>query len=170
MRRVRYHVATSLDGYIAGPNGEFDWIVMDPSVDFDALFAEFDAFVMGRNTFELVQSQGPDGPLAGKRVIVCSNTLAPEDYPGVTIVSRGATEMIREMKKKPGKDIWLFGGGILFRSFLDAGLVDTIEVAVTPILLSQGVPVLPKGERSPALKLTSSRTLPSGIVMLTYTL
>lgn len=160
----------SLDGYIAGPNGEFDWIMMDPSVDFAALFDEFDTFVMGRNTFELVQSQGPKGAFAGKDVIVCSNTLQPEDYPGVTIVSSGATEMIRELKSKPGKDIWLFGGGVLFRSFLDAGLVDTIEVAVTPILLSQGVPLLPKGQRSPALHLTSCRALPSGIVMLTYAL
>lgn len=158
----------SLDGYIAGPNGEFDWIVSDPSMDFAALFAEFDTFLMGRRTFELVQSQGSQGAFAGKQVIVCSTTLREEDYPGVTIVGSGAKEMIRELKKKPGKDIWLFGGGALFRSLLDAGLVDTIEVALIPILLSEGVPLLAKGLRSPALKLTGSKALPSGIVTLTY--
>ncbi|MGB8523533.1 MAG: dihydrofolate reductase family protein, partial [Candidatus Acidiferrales bacterium] len=58
MRRISYHVAMSLDGYIAGPNGEFDWIVQDPDIDFVALFAQFDTLLMGRRTFELLVQQG----------------------------------------------------------------------------------------------------------------
>src|SRR6266699_1544715 len=107
-RRLRYHVAVSLDGFIAGPNGEYDWIVMDPSIDFAAL------------------------------------------------------------KAKPGRDIWLFGGGVLFRSLLDAGLVDTVEVAVVPVLLGGGVPLLPPGTAT-NLVLADQKTLPvSGIVALSY--
>ena len=77
-------------------------------------------------------------------------------------------EAVTSLKAKLGKDIWLFGGGGLFRSLLDARLVDTIEVSVMPVLLSQGVPLLPPGERSPRLRLTDSKTLPTGCVTLSY--
>ena len=79
-------------------------------------------------------------------------------------------ETIAALKEKPGKDIWLFGGGELFRSVLDAGLIDTVEVAVVPVMLSEGVPLLPAGERSPALKLTEAKPLSTGIVLLSYAL
>ena len=165
-RRVRYSVAISLDGFIAGPEGEFDWIIMDPAFDFAALFKQFDTLLMGRRTFELTQ-EGGAGTMAGMQTIVCSRTLRQSDYPKVAITSE-VTKTVSALKKKPGKDIWLFGGGVLFRSLLDAGLVDTVEIAVMPILLSQGVPLLPAGARSPFLQLTESKTLPSGIVQLSY--
>lgn len=166
-RRVRYSVAVSLDGFIAGPNGEFDWIIMDPAIDFEAYFKQFDTFLLGRRTFELTRQGGAGGTTAGTQTIVFSRTLRQSDYPKVVISSEVA-ETISALKKKPGKDIWLFGGGELFRSVLDAGLIDTIEVAVMPILLSQGIPLLAPGARSPALQLTETKTLPSGTVMLSY--
>ena len=64
-RRLRYQVAVSLDGFIAGPNGEYDWIVMDPSIDFGALFKQFDTLVMGRKTYEPLVAQGGHGAQAG---------------------------------------------------------------------------------------------------------
>ena len=167
-RRVRYSVAMSLDGFIADPNGEHDWIIMDPAFDFGALFQQFDTLLMGRRTFELARKGGGD-TMAGMKTIVFSRTLRQSDYPKVTITS-DVTRTVSALKKKPGKDIWLFGGGELFRSLLDAGLVDTIEIAVVPILLSRGVPLLSAGARSPSLQLTESKTLPSGIVLLSYTL
>ena len=160
----------SLDGFIAGPNGEFDWIVMDPSIDFSALVAEFDTLVMGRKTFEVFRAQGPGGPATGMKIIVFSRILKQSDYPDVTIVNQGAAETIAKLKAAPGKDIWLFGGGALFRSLLEAHLVDTVEVGVMPVLLGQGIPLLLPGQRSPRLHLASSKSLPSGIVMLSYTL
>ena len=165
-RRVRYSVAMSLDGFIAGPNNEHDWIIMDPSFDFAALFEKFDTLLMGRHTFEAAQQGGGDR-MAGMQTIVFSRTLRQKDHPKVTVTSEVA-ETISALKNKPGKDIWLFGGGSLFRSVLDAGLIDSIEVAVVPVLLSQGVPLVPAGARSPSLRLTESRTLPSGIVLLNY--
>jgi dihydrofolate reductase len=165
-RRVRYSVAVSLDGFIAGPKGEYDWIIMDPAFDFAALFKQFDTLLMGRRTFELTQkASGPT--MAGMDTIVFSHTLRQSDYPKVTITNDVA-RTVSSLKKKPGKDIWLFGGGELFRSVLDAGLIDTIELAVEPILLSQGVPLLSAGARSPSLQLIESKTLASGIVLLSY--
>lgn len=166
-RRVRYSVAVSLDGFIAGPKGEFDWIIMDPTLDFEAYFKQFDTFLMGRRTFEVTRQGGAGGTSPGTQTIVFSRTLRQSDYPKVVITSE-LKKTISLLKEKPGKDIWLFGGGELFRSVLDAGLIDTIEVAVMPILLSQGVPLLAAGARSPALKLIETKTLPSGTVMLSY--
>ncbi|MDX1530331.1 MAG: dihydrofolate reductase family protein [Rhodothermales bacterium] len=170
MRRLRYNVATSLDGFIAEPDGAYDWIIEDPSIDFAALFAEFDTALMGRRTFELLLAQGTGGIVSGMRTVVVSRTLRAEDYPAVTVVNDDAEAVVAALKAESGKDIWLFGGGSLFRTLLDAGLVDAVEVAVIPVLLGHGVPLLDGGPRSPVLRLTDSEVLPSGIVRLAYTL
>lgn len=170
MKRLRYSVATSLDGFIADPDGGYDWIVKDPTIDFGALFAEFDTALMGRRTFETLLAQGTGGTLPGMRTVVFSRTLRAEDHPAVTVVRADIEATVEALKAEPGKDIWLFGGGSLFRSLLDAGLVDTVEVAVIPVLLGDGVPLLAAGPRSPGLRLTDSEVLPSGIVRLWYAL
>jgi dihydrofolate reductase len=165
MKRIRYLVAASLDGYIAGPNGEFDWIVQDPEIDFGAMFAQFDTFLVGRRTFEAMAG----GPKLDGKVIVFSRTLRPEDHPDVTIVAGNEKEIVEDLRREPGKDIWLFGGGELFRSLLDAGLVDAVEVAVIPILLGGGIPLLQPPARRTKLKLTGRRVYEeTGIVSLQY--
>jgi dihydrofolate reductase len=132
----------SLDGYIAGPNGEADWIIMDPDIDFQALIDQFDTFLLGRRTFEAIGGAGGGGQ-SGVRTIVFSRTLRQLDYPNVTIVSEKPEQALADLRAKPGKDIWLFGGGSLFRSLLEARLVDAIEVAVMPVLLGEGIALLP---------------------------
>jgi dihydrofolate reductase len=87
--------------------------------------------------------------------------------PAVTILSSGVAEAVAALKALPGKDIWLMGGGVLFRSLLDAGLVDTVEVALMPVMLGSGVPLLPEGPRR-SLGLVESKALASGILMLSY--
>jgi dihydrofolate reductase len=159
----------SLDGYIAGPQGEYDWIVQDPEIDFGAMMSRFDTFLIGRKTYDAmgrVANGGPSTP--GIRNIVCSRTLRPEDYPHVTITA-DAGKTVAELRQAPGKDIALFGGGELFRSLLPAGLVDEIAVGVIPILLGGGIPLLPPPAVRARLRLKSHRLYQkTGIVLLEY--
>jgi dihydrofolate reductase len=163
-RRVRYSAAMSLDGYIAGPAGEYDWIIMDPTVDFAAMFARYDTFLMGRKTYAAGGSQ----MAGGSAVYVFSRTLDPADHPGVRIVADGAGELVRKLKTEPGKDIWLFGGGELFRSLLAEQVVDALDVAVIPVLLGGGIPFLAAPADRVTLELEGSRIHPTGIARLEY--
>jgi dihydrofolate reductase len=137
-------------------------------MDFGALFRQFDTFLIGRKTFE-VMAKAKRGKTPGIETFVFSRTLRQSDYPGVTIVADKAEETVKKLRKQKGKDIWLFGGGAFFRSLLDAGLVDTVEVAVVPVLLADGIPLLPPPAKRAKLKLTGHKLYPkSGIVMLEY--
>jgi dihydrofolate reductase len=123
---------------------------------------------MGRKTYEAGVEQGASVAMPGMDVIVFSRTLPAATHPGVRIVNDDPRKIVAELKEKKGRDIWLFGGGKLFRSLLDAGLVDTVEVAVMPVLLGEGIPLLPPGG-STKLKFVDQKVLPkSGIVTLAY--
>ncbi len=169
MRRVRFSVAMSLDGFIAGPNGENDWIVMDPDIDFGALMGAFDTVLLGRKTYEATREHGGGG-MPGMQAVVFSRTLREDDCPGVRLSSSPA-ETVAALRKAPGKDIWLFGGGELFRSMLQLRIVDSVEVAVIPVLLGGGLPLLPHPAKQAKLKLARHRVYPkTGTVSLEYEL
>src|SRR5262249_14471448 len=124
-RRVRYSVAMSLDGFIAGPNGEADWIIMDPSseaeIDFKAMYSRFDTIVMGRRTYEVAKAAGGGGSTPDMQVFVFSRTLRQEDHPGVTIVD-DPEGLMAELRSKAGEDVWLWGGGSPVTRFGETGL------------------------------------------------
>jgi dihydrofolate reductase len=167
VRRIRYLVAASLDGYIAGPKGEADWIIADPEVDFGAIWKRFDTFLIGRKTFEAM-ARTKRAEVPGMKIYVFSRTLRQGDFPGVTIVAEKAEQIVAELRAQPGKDIWLFGGGLLFRSLAEAGCVDTVEVAVVPVLLGGGIPLLPPPANRVKLKLIGHKVYKTGIVALEY--
>lgn len=168
MRRVRYSVAMSLDGFIADPQGGYDWIIVDPAIDFNAMFAAYDVVLMGRKSYDMAKQPGGYGmPL--KTAYVFSRTLQQADCPDAT-VSDDPEKIVKKLKKTGGgKDIWLFGGGELFKSMLELRLVDAIEVAVIPVLLGAGLPLLPKTDMRANLKLTSHKLYQkTGTLLLNY--
>lgn len=167
MRRIRYQVAMSLDGYIAGANEEVDWIVTDPEIDFGALYKQFDTALIGRKTFEYMNRAGA-ATLPGMKMYVFSKKLRQSDYPGISVIADNAEQVARELRDQQGKDIWLFGGGSLFQSLLNADLVDCVEVAVMPAIVGGGIPFVETPAASRKLTLVSHKVYKSGIVMLTY--
>lgn len=169
MRKVAFGGAMSLDGFIAGPNGEYDWILMDPEIDFVALMARFDTFLIGRKTYEMMKGMGSAAPATkGVTSIVCSTTLQPADCPKATL-TRDAAKTVAELRTQEGKDIAIFGGGDLFRSLLAAGEVDEVSVAVVPVLLGGGVPLLPPPAGRATLTLRKHRVYAkTGTVALDY--
>lgn len=186
-RRIRYSVAMSLDGFIADRDGGYDWIVDEPGIDFPAYLAKIDTLIMGRGTYETLRD-GPTGVSAFEAfdLYVVSTTLDPDEVEGFTLIGDDVVETVRDLKRwppggegsaapeGPPRDIWLFGGGVLFRSLLEAGLVDRVEVAVVPVLLGEGVPVLPglgSDEAPPpvaSLHLHLAETFDSGMILLKY--
>ena len=168
MRRVLYRVAASLDGFIAGPNGEVDWIVPDPTIDFASLYASVDTVLLGRRTYEQTLQPGAPPWPGGWRIYVCSRTLDASQHPKVTVVSGNIDPLVAALRAEPGRNIWLFGGGSLFASLLAADLVDEIEVAVMPVLLGGGTPLVSSVARRSLLTLKRSHASPAGIVSLRY--
>jgi dihydrofolate reductase len=168
MRQLRYSVAASLDGFIAGPNGEFDWIPMDPEIDFAALYASFSGLVMGRRSYEVyVSTGGGVGPALP--VSVCSRTLPEGERDGVT-VAHDAVAHVRTLKAAgDGKPLWLWGGSELFRELAAAGLVDGVDVAVLPIVLGGGIPLMATpGPRLPLRLRTQRLYRATGTLFLEY--
>ncbi len=122
---------------------------------------------MGRRTYEEVDLSAPQ--FEGKQIVVFSRTLRTQDCPGAKLVSANIEETISELRAGTGKDVWLFGGGELFRTLLDLGCVDTVEPALLPVLLGRGRPFLPSPAIHQRLMLTGHRIFRgSGIVLLTY--
>ena len=168
MSKIRYIVAMTLDGYIAGPNGEADWILMDPDVNFSELWAQFDTLLMGRKTYDAAKSRLGEGFMLGRKTVVVSRTLRAADHPNLTVLSNLTRDYIQSLRAQSVKDIWLMGGGELFRSMLAIHEVDTVEVSTMPVLTGGGVPLLPPPGQRTSLKLSGHRIYRSGIVSLVY--
>jgi dihydrofolate reductase len=170
MRQLRYCVAASLDGYIAGPNGEYDWIPMDPEFDFTALYARYSGIVMGRKAYEISAGTGGGGGFGPKLpVYVYSRTLPPGERKGMTFV-QDALAHVRQLKTAgPEKPLWLWGGGELFRELAAADLVDGLDLGIMPILLGGGIPMLPAPASRLPLRLRAHQVYPkTGTLFLEY--
>ena len=172
--QLRYNVATSLDGFIAPPDESTGWITEDPSIDFDALYASFDVFIMGRKTYEIIACSPEGNPLKGQpkeRVIVISRSFSASDHPDITIIGEGFLEHIAKVKQQ-GHRGWLMGGGWLAAACLDAGLLDAIDAAIMPVLLGSGFKLISDRRKELAavykLSLRSLERLDSGILMTQY--
>ena len=170
MRKIILQLAVSLDGYIEGPNGEFDWCFTDQDYGMSAFFKRIDATFMGRKSYELVlamQDQAPPG-FPKLKEYVFSNTMKKANE-GVELVSGDIKTAVEKIKKSKGKDIWLFGGADLISSLMNLQLVDEIILAVHPVILGSGKPLFKAIAERTWLTLTDHKIYPNGLVFLTYT-
>ncbi len=169
MRKIILQLAVSLDGFIEGPNGEFDWCFTDDDYGMTEFFKRIDAIFIGRKTYELTLTMGGSAPpgFPALKEYVFSRSLDKVDGDRV-LVNGELAEEVRKTKSEPGKDIWLFGGASLTTSFINLGLVDEMALAVHPILLGSGKPLFQDIPGRVPLQLINTQTYPSGLVMLSY--
>ncbi len=170
MRKIILQVAVSLDGFIEGPNGEFDWCFTDQDYGMAAFFKSIDTIFMGRKSYEVVQQMGTEAPNPWKGISTCvfSNTLKEVKDKDAVLITGNIRDQVAAIKKQRGKNIWLFGGASLTASLMQEGLVDELVLAVHPILLGQGKPLFQGVKHRIKTKLIESKTFDSGLVMLTY--
>src|SRR5688572_2148172 len=169
MKKLVLGVATSLDGFIEGPNGEYDWCFTDQDYGMSDFFKRIDSIFIGRKSYELALTMGevemPGFPKLTEYVF--SNTLN-EVRPGSILIKGDLEAEVKRIKKEPGKDIWLFGGATLTSSLLNLGLIDEIGLSVHPIILGGGKLLFQNVSRKISLKLADSKTYSTGLVSLAY--
>lgn len=165
LRRIIYFVATSLDGFLAREDGVIDWLFHDQDYGFTEFFASIDTVLQGRKTYELALTFD-EYPYAAKQDFIFSRSLRNPAH-GV-VVTQPITEFVAELKAKPGKDIWLVGGGGLAGAFFAARAIDALAVFVHPILLGRGRPFAANLAGDVRLGLTSTQSYESGLVRLSY--
>lgn len=166
-RRVRLFIATSLDGYIAGPGESLDWLFGDADYGYDAFIAEVDTLAMGRRTYEVVRGFS-EWPYEGLATWVFTRAEHPAHDGNVHFTAEAPADWLHRIESTPGKDVWVVGGGQLIRGFLDARLVDEMTIAVHPIVLGGGTPLFPAGSPRHKLRLAHVHSYPSGLVSSTY--
>lgn len=168
MRKVILGLAVSLDGYIEGPNGEYDWCFTDQDYGLSDFFKRIDAIFMGRKSYDLAAKTEGQNPWKGITTYVFSNTLDRIDKKDMKLVKGDAVEQVRAIKAGEGKDIWLFGGAELTTLFINQGLIDEYWLAVHPILLGSGKQLFQNIRERKHLKLLSHKVYNTGLVSLCY--
>lgn len=136
-------------------------------MDFSSLMAQFDTLLVGRRTFETMRDARRT-TMPGMRTVVLSTTLRQEDHPEVTIIGQDVEGAVAALRAGSRKDVWLFGGGELFGRLLESRLVDSVEVAIEPVLLGGGTPLLRAAAHWHRLQLIGHRVSKAGIVHLEY--
>ena len=169
MRKLVLQLAVSLDGYIEGPNGEYDWCFMDQDYGMSEFFKRIDSVFYGRKSYELALSMEGVEMLHPKLNEYVFSTTLQSVKPGVTLVNGDIKDRVSKIKNEPGKDIWLFGGASLTTSLLNLGLIDEISLAVHPIILGSGKLLFNNIRNRIGLTLIDHKAYSTGLVFLTYT-
>lgn len=170
MRKVILGVAVSLDGFIEGPQGEYDWCFTDQDYGMSDFFKQIDTIVMGRKSYEVASSMGGSSPWKGITTYVYSNTLSAVEGNDTKLVSGDLVAETKKLKAAPGKDIWLFGGAQLTTLFINEKLVDELWLAVHPILLGAGKSLFHNIADRYKLQLLETKTYDSGLFSVKYAL
>lgn len=169
MRKIILGLAVSLDGFIEGPNGEYDWCFTDQDYGMTDFFKRIDSLFIGRRSYELLLKMGDDAmPGFPKLKEYVFSTTLKEVRPGALLIQGNTKEIVEKIKQEPGKDIWLFGGASLTTSFLNLNLIDEMSLAIHPIILGSGKPLFSDIKNRISLNLIDTKTYSSGLVNLVY--
>ena len=169
-RRFIAYAATSADGFLARPDGDYAWLEQAAGAPEAYGAAEFfesiDTVVYGRKTWEIAAAAG-QAAVPGMRNYLVSSTVT--DAPGFEIVRGDVPAFARRLRAESGKDVWLMGGGELYAAFLDAGELDEFYLHVVPILIGEGIPLVAPRHRTVLLALAETRAFPDGVVRMRWT-
>jgi len=173
MRRIKLYIAISLNGKIAKPDGNVEWLEAIPKPDdSDYGYAEFydsiDCTLQGHNTYKQIKSWGREFPYKDKKNYVLTTDTSLDEDQNVTYISENHLTFIRDLKEQPGKDIWLIGGGQTNAALLDAKLVDELHVFVMPVILDEGIGIFENLSRDKSLILSSSKSYTTGVMEMVY--
>ncbi len=169
MRKIKYFVANSLDGFISRVDGGVDWMLMDQDYGMSSFFASVDVAVMGRKTYDRVRELAPKELFPPTiKSYVFSRSEPSRILDGMILVHGSITDWIENIRKQPGKDIWLVGGGEMVRAFLKERLVNEIGLTIHPRLLGDGIPLFPTPYPETELKLLRCEQYKTGLVQVSY--
>ena len=164
------NLAVSLDGYIEGPNGEYDWCFADQDYGMTAFFADMDAIFIGRKSYDLIRSTGDINAFPQVKYVF-SDSLVAEEHPDVVIIKKADfKDAVDRIKDEYGGNIWLFGGAELIADFLDANMIDDFLLSIHPILLGAGKPLFNRFDKRVGLIHKGTETYNTGLVQIHYTL
>ncbi|MEZ2440531.1 dihydrofolate reductase family protein [Chitinophaga sp. RCC_12] len=177
MKKVILNLAVSLDGFIEGPNGEIDWCIMDDDMDFGSFIASIDTIFYGRVSYDAWGNFQPDATTSpaekemwegihSKNKFVFSSQSRQDSK--ATFITSDIANRVAEIKRQGGKDIWLYGGASLIKTFINAGLIDVYKVSVHPVVLGAGKPLFEDLKERIGLRLIETNVFKSGVVQLTY--
>jgi dihydrofolate reductase len=167
MRKIILGLAVSLDGFIEGPKGEYDWCFMDQDYGMSDFLKRVDTLFMGRKTYELTLTMKGNGGLPPMKEYVFSNTLK-EVKKAAVLISGDIRQQVEKIRNSEGKDIWLFGGAALTSSLMNLGLIDEIWLALHPVILGSGKALFNGIGKRTWLRLTDTRVYSTGLVSMIY--
>jgi dihydrofolate reductase len=172
-RNIIVHIATSADGYIARPDGDLEWLTSRPKpagfYGIGAFMKSVDTMLIGRKTYEMSLRLGAKFDPKKSRTIVFSRHPRPADAPsGVEFTNGPIGPFVSRLRKQPGKNIWLMGGGELIASFLDEQAIDEFVVSVNPVFIGDGIPLIARRHRHVPLDLQSVERFEDGVAQLHY--
>ena len=179
MKKIILDLAVTLDGFIEGPNGEIDWCIMESTgSDFEDFLAGIDTIFYGRVSYELWGNWQPDEKAGAflqqiyeqvhskSKYVFTTNPAFRDDK--ATVIHSAIADQVDKIRKKGGKNIWLYGGSAMITTFMNLGLIDVIRMAVHPVILGAGKPLFHGITQRVNLKLITSMTSGSGVNQLTY--
>ncbi|MBD1393674.1 dihydrofolate reductase family protein [Mucilaginibacter glaciei] len=170
MRKIILNLAVSLDGFIEGPNGEYDWCFNDQDYGMGEFLESVDAIFIGRKSYDMVSADTSMFPV--EKVYVFSDSLTDESHNANVelVTSAHFDEVVERVMNADGKNIWLFGGAQLVTALLNKGLVNTLILSIHPIILGAGKQLFKDIADRVELILTDQQSFPTGLLQVTYTL